>query len=150
MQRFVKLAPNLIEAIKGAPLTETREAVARRLGVSERTVQNYRAEARAQRAEAARGVLAAHVEVDLPNALADLTDIRRLARANYEASGDARHGTLWLGAVKATLEHVTPALGTAELDDEIAAEMERLSGRSGPDPRHPSYAENPWASEVRQ
>lgn len=123
-----KLSPDRIRAIQDAPLAERHEAVAQRVGASLPTVRKYRAEARRERQEAARQVIAQHVQETVPGALQDLNDLRSLARENYAAAGhDPRQGQLWLAAIRTTLEHVTP--DDAELDATIERELARLAGR---------------------
>jgi hypothetical protein len=126
---YPKLPSDVIMAIQGASLTETSDCVGERLGVSGRTVRTYRREARAERQEAAREVLAEHVHVHLPDALADLSELRRRAREAYETSGDARQGTLWLAAIRTTLEHIAP--GDADLDAAIQHEIARVASGTG-------------------
>jgi len=121
-----RLDPEIAEAIKGAPYSEPSESVARRLGVSERTVQNYRREARGERQEAARGVIAQHVQETVPDALGDLNRLRRLAAQQYEKFCDAKDGALWLNAIKTTLEHVSP--DDSAIDAGIEQELARLAG----------------------
>jgi transcriptional regulator with XRE-family HTH domain len=136
--RKPKLPQETIEAIKGAPASETQEAVAERLGVSVPTVKKYRREGRQERQEIAREVVARHVEENIPDALKDLTDLRRLARGTYEVSADPRDGALWLNAIKTTLEHVTPddAALDAEIERELAALADEGEGApSGPPAR---------------
>lgn len=120
-----KTSDDVIEQIKAAPRTESHEAVAKRLGVSVPTVRKYRKAAREERQEVAREILARHVEENIPDALQDLTDLRRQARNTYEESGDHRDGTLWLHAIKTTLDHVKPDDG--ELDREIERELAKLA-----------------------
>jgi hypothetical protein len=120
-----QLAPELIEAIKGAPGSEPAEAVAKRVGASVQSVKKYRREARQERQEIARSVVARHVEENIPDALKDLTDLRQLARTTYEGTSDCRDGQLWLSAIKTTLEYVTP--DDAALDAEIERELAQLA-----------------------
>lgn len=118
------LAPELVEQIQSAPIRESPESIAARLGVAVGSVKKYRRAGREQRQEAAREIVARHVEENVPDALADLTEIRRLAREVYERTQDPRQGNLWLSAVKTTLEHVSP--DAAALDAAIDAELAAL------------------------
>jgi hypothetical protein len=119
-----RVSQAIIEAIQGASLDERSDSVGARLGISGRTVRQYRREMREQRQEAAREALAAHVQETVPDVLADLSEIRTLAGARYRESGDARQGNLWPAAIKTTLEHVSPS--DAELDRAVEWELERL------------------------
>lgn len=112
------------ERIKSAPQGVTNGQLAEELELSERTVIRYRMEARRERQEIAREVVARHVEENVGDALADLHDLRKLARQKYETAGDSRDGNLWLSAIKTTLEHVKP--DDADLDAAITADLEKL------------------------
>lgn len=122
-----KLAPDVIDAILAAPTSEPPDAVAARLGVSASVVKKYRRDARQERQEVARTILARHVEENIPDALADLTALRQKARTAYETGGDCRDGNLWLAAIKTTLEHVKP--DDSELDAAIERELAELADR---------------------
>lgn len=108
-----------------SPKEHPTAELSRRFGVSEQRIRELRREGRRERHEAARSVIAQHVEDNIPDALADLTVLRVKARAAYESSTDSRDGQLWLAAIKTTLEYVTP--DDAELDRAIAAELEALA-----------------------
>jgi hypothetical protein len=95
------------------------------LGIHRNTVRKYRKQARQERQEIAREILAQHVQENIPDALKDLTDLRQTVREKYEANGDTRDGQLWLAAIKTTLEYVRP--DDTELDAAIDAELERLA-----------------------
>jgi predicted transcriptional regulator len=114
----------IAERIRTAPAGTTDTTLARELGIHRNTVRKYRKVGRQEREEIAREVLARHVEENIPDALADLTEIRRLAREVYERTQDPRQGNLWLSAVKTTLEHVSP--DAAALDAAIDAELAAL------------------------
>src|SRR4051794_12631970 len=102
-----RLNPDQIEAIRGDLATPAPE-LARKFGISERQIRNYRRQSREERQELARAVVARHVEEHVPDALADLTTLRTKARAKYETTGDSRDGKLWLETIKVTLDKVTP------------------------------------------
>ncbi|MGV3724599.1 MAG: hypothetical protein ACO1SX_27195 [Actinomycetota bacterium] len=137
-----RLPQETIEAIKGAPSTETHEALAERLEVSIAVVRKYRREARHDRQEVAREVVARHVEENIPDALADLTALRQKARTAYENTGDSRDGKLWLDAIKTTLDHVKP--DDSALDDAIEAELARVADAG----QSPAVAAAPRASRA--
>lgn len=131
-----RLADEKADRIRGASPEITNAQLAAELGVSERSVTRYRKAARKDREEAAREVVARHVEENIPDALADLTDLRRMARSAFEASGDSKDGKLWLDAIKTTLDHVKPD------DSAIDAEIERTLAELG----HGRKAEAPGAA----
>ncbi len=126
-----RLDADLVDAIKSAPSSETHEVVAERLGVSVGVVRKYRRLARQDREEVAREVIARHVESTVNDALEDLNRLRHMAAERYEQTKDPRHGTLWLGAVKTTLEHVKPDDGVldAAIEAELAAASAQPQGR---------------------
>jgi hypothetical protein len=128
-----ELPEGTIDRIRTAGPEKTDSALARELGIHRNTVRKYRAPARIERQEVAREILAQHVAENIPDALKDLTDLRKRVREKYEEKGDPRDGQLWLAAIKTTLEHVRP--DDAYLDDAIEAEMERVAAsRQGASP----------------
>lgn len=100
-----------IGEIQNAPLDESVESIADRLGVSRAAVKHYRKEAREQRQEVARNHIAAEVGVAVPGALSNLAELRRRAMADYHAYGDPKVGALALAAIEATMRHVRPDEG---------------------------------------
>jgi hypothetical protein len=136
-----ELADDLIERIKGAAPGVSDTALGRELGIHRITVWKYRRLAKQERQEIAREVIAQHVEANIPDALADLADLRLTAKQAYKSSGDARDGSLWLNAIKTTLEYVTPddatldaaieqELGLAQAADEAEAPLSRTAARA--------------------
>jgi DNA-binding transcriptional regulator LsrR (DeoR family) len=121
------ITEELIEKIEAAGPQITDAQLARDLGIHRNTVRKYRKEARAERQEVAREILAQHVEANIPDALKDLTDLRKIVREKFEATKDPKDGNLWLAAIKTTLEHVAP--DDADLDRAIDAELARLAGK---------------------
>lgn len=123
-------APDVIDQIKAASFSESHESLSERLGLSVSTVRKYRRELRRDRQDAARSVIAEHVERNIPDALQDLTDLRLKARDTYEGTGDSKDGQLWLAAIKTTLEHVRPddAALDATIENELAGLAERRQG----------------------
>lgn len=128
-----RCSPELIEQMRSAPLTESSANLAKRLGLAESTVYRYRRQARLERQEAAREILIEHVRENVPDALQDLTDLRHLARNKYQETGDARDGTLWLNAIKTTVDHVKPAEARDEFSDWTDEELEQYA-RTGERP----------------
>lgn len=111
----------LIEKIQGASSSVSDTKLGEELRIHRNTVRKYRRQARQERQEAAREIISRHVEANIPDALEDLTKLRQLAQAAYEAKGDSRDGSLWLAAIKTTLEHVRP--DDSALDAAIEAEL---------------------------
>lgn len=119
-----KLTEGQVEEIRASASKPAAE-LARKFGISERQVRNYRKQGREVRQELAREIIAEHVAEHVPDALADLTKLRSLARTKYEISEDPRDGALWLRTIQVTLDKVTP--DDTALDDEIDRELRRLA-----------------------
>lgn len=122
------------------PLKFSTAELAERFGVTEQYIRKFRREAKQERHEIAREVISRHVEENVPDALADLADLRKMARENYEATKNPKDGNLWLGAIKTTLEHVTP--DDATIDEAIDAELANVAfaGKATSTPTYPGAA----------